>query len=150
MINTNTNKRSITLTEDLIEDWVKNTGKPKELLEEMLKLHYKYLDYLIDNDPNAIIIKFPMLGKLRFNFLLGKQFKTKMPNSKGIKEKFSTLEKIMRKEGNRIINFNMPMLGKQMYQKTLNYPQGLYVKMYKYWTVLENTTNEWYINNYEN
>ena len=40
-VNPNKRERTITLTEDLIDEWQKRTGKPRELLEEMLVLHNK-------------------------------------------------------------------------------------------------------------
>lgn len=150
MKNQNPNKRDITLTEDLIDEWVKETGKPKELLEEMLKLHYKYLDHIIDNEEKAIIINFPWLGKLRFNYLLGRQYTKKMPNSIGMKAKFDRLYDIMLKEGNKVVNFNMPMIGKQYYQMACEYPSKMYIEFYKYVTIVEKENNKWYKENYEN
>lgn len=142
------NRKPIVLTEDLIDEWQKRTGKPRELLEEMLKLHYKYVNHLINNEPTAVIIMFPNLGKLRFNYFMykssisGRSAETLKPMT----DKFEVLQEIMRVEGNEIMNFNRPLLVKQFFKRTRKTIRGVYNKYYQYWLELERYHNEWFMN----
>ena len=149
-VNPNKRERTITLTEDLIGEWQKRTGKPRELLEEMLVLHYKYLDYAIDNEEKAIIINFPNLGKMSFNYLLSLRYANTQKYVTGIRKKLDKLIHLLETEGNNLLNFNSPMVARQIYMKTGRFPKGVYNKLYEYWNILEIDHNDNYRNKYEN
>lgn len=141
--------KSIVLTEDLIDEWVKRTGKDRKLLEEMLKLHHKYIDHVIENEPTALILSLPHLGTLRFNYYMAKNYLKRHDNglelNKPIVAKMNLLKEIMYTEGNKIKNFNRPAILKQFYKRTRKTYLALYERYYDLVKILEDYHNEFYM-----
>ena len=81
----------MTFTEDIVDEWEKRTGKSRELLEEMLRIHADYIYDKAVNDPEAYRLKLPNLALLNFNFFasdVGRvNYKDDEPLLKSIQEK---------------------------------------------------------------
>jgi hypothetical protein len=58
----------MTFLDEVVDEWEKRTGKSRELLEEMLRIHADYIYEKTVEDPNAYRINLPSLGLLNFNF----------------------------------------------------------------------------------
>lgn len=58
----------MTFTDEIVEEWQKRTGKPRELLEEMLRIHADYIYEKSVNDSESFRIHLPNLATLNFNF----------------------------------------------------------------------------------
>lgn len=139
------NRKPIVLTDELIDEWVKRTGKSRELLTEMLELHHKYIDYLIDNEPKALILSLPYLGSLRFNTQMAYNYMKRHPVTdaryKPIHDKMATLLELT---GNDIFNMkssNPLILVKLYYKLTGKRFLAMYEKYYSLVKILEEYNN---------
>ena len=63
-------KYPIVFREDVIDELEKRTGKPRELLDELISLHYASIDDIITNHETPYVISIPYIGKLRMNYFL--------------------------------------------------------------------------------
>lgn len=134
--------------EELIPTWAEKTGKPIELLEEMLKLHLKYIEHLKYENKECINIRLPKVGVLRLNYhLLSRFLKVNRSNSKyidNLKNKFQKLREIGKKEKWVSINFNRSLIAKSCYyirgRDTIK--DNFFVKYFVHILTLEDANNE--------
>ena len=87
---------------------------------------------------------------MSFNYLLSLRYANTQKNVTGIRKKLDKLIHLLETEGNNLLNFNSPMVARQIYMKTGRFPKGVYNKLYEYWNILEIDHNKNYRNKYEN
>lgn len=142
------NRPPIILTEDIIKIWVERTGKSEEILKDILKHHHDYLNKKINEEPTAVIINIPWLGKLRFNYYLGLSYlSTKQRMNRitdPVHKKITHLKSILKKDGRQIKNFNRPSLYRQYYYLTKEFSRRVYDLFYIMWKKLEDEHNDYY------
>lgn len=139
---------SIVLTDDLIKIWAERTGKSEEILRDVLKHHHDYLNKKVNEDPTAIIINIPWLGKLRFNYYLGLSYlsaKGKINTVTDIvHQKVTRLREILKRDGKQIKNFNRPAIYRQHLHLTKEFTRRVYDLFYIMWKRLEDEHNDYY------
>ncbi len=142
------NRPSIILTDDLIKIWAEKTGKSEEVLRDILKHHHDYLNKKINEDPTAIIINIPWIGKLRFNYYLGLSYlsakKKKNKVTDIVHQKVTYLREILKKDGRQIKNFNRPAVYRQYLNLTKEFSRRVYDLFYIMWKKLEDEHNDDY------
>lgn len=138
--------RPICFTEDIIEILSARTGKDKVLLADIIKNNINYLKKSITTNDELVLVNFPNLGKMRFNYYLGLcvlSNSTKSVYYKFITNKINYLKGILKKpEGNDIKNFNKPLLFISIRKKEDNVERNIIPSFYKYWKILETIHNE--------
>jgi len=144
MFNQEAKRKPIVLTDELIDIWTERTGKPRELLVEMLDLHHEYIQHLVKNEPDALIIKLPYLGRLRFNYLLGLSYTKWTASHLPIAAKIVKMKELLDLEGNKLKNFNLPLFIKQNHVILGAKARTPIPLFYTYWKALEEKHNEWY------
>lgn len=108
--NNDPKRKTISFTNEMIDEWVEKTGKPRELLEEMYKLHIKYVKKLQFETPEAINIKLPALGVLRLNFYLALRYRTVYSKTNEVlNKKIKLLEECIKNHGWSFLNFKRPL-----------------------------------------
>jgi len=142
-------KKPIVLTEDLIKIWSERTGKDEALLKELLALHTKYIDHLIDNEEGCLSINLPNMGKLRQNYYMSLSYLQYIEKGSRYFEWLTKKVDLMREIGSAInhdaINYNRPIFTKQIYKIFKNKAKGAFAKFYMYWNMIENSHNDWYV-----
>ncbi len=141
-------RKPIVLTEDLIKIWSERTGKPEPLLKEMLSLHYKYIDHLIDTKEDCLSIGLPNMGRLKLNYYMSLSYLNYLsPNNRyydWIVTKVDMLKRIGKDIDFDAINYNRPIFTKQLFKIFGEQSKGAFEKFYTYWNMIENAHNEWY------
>jgi hypothetical protein len=139
--------KPICFTDDILEELSSRTGKDVKLLRDILKHNISYLKKSILSNEELVLINFPNLGKMRFNYYLGgcalasKEGQTK--KYKYLSDKLKYLREILKKpEGNDIKNFNKPLLFISIRKKEENVEKNIMPSFYKYWKILETIHNE--------
>lgn len=138
-------QNNISFTEDIIKEVAKRTGKDEKLIEEIYKTNLKYIHEEIKKDDSIIIVNFPNLGKMRFNYYLGLCYLNSLSKSTHraeIRRRTNTLKKILdENKGNELKNFNFPIV----YTGVLNLKNtrnNAIKEFYKNWGILEEKHNE--------
>lgn len=98
------------------------------------------------SDKELVLINFPNLGKMRFNYYLGLCTMSDNNNLKYysyISDKIKYLKNVLKKPGgNDIKNFNKPLLFISIRKKEENVDRNIISSFYKYWKILETIHNE--------
>lgn len=139
--------KPITFTDDILEELSKRTGKEKDLLKDILKHNIAYLKKSILTNDELVLINFPNLGKMRFNYYLGGCTLSSKNNQsvkyKYLSNKMKYLRDILKKpEGNDIKNFNKPLLYISIRKREEEVDKNIMPSFYKYWKILETIHNE--------
>jgi len=138
--------KPICFTEDILEELSAKTGKDKILLADIIKHNVLYLKKSITSDEQLVLVNFPNLGKMRFNYYLGLCVLSDNDNSKYysyISDKIKYLKSILKNPGgNDIKNFNKPLLYISIRKKEDNVDRNIVSSFYKYWKILETIHNE--------
>jgi hypothetical protein len=138
--------KPVCFTEDILEELSLRTGKDKKLLADIMKHNTSYLKKSIIAEEDLVLINFPNLGKMRFNYYLGLCTFTTKSNSlhyKYLTNKINYLKAILKKpEGNEIKNFNKPLLYISIRKKEEDVERNIVPSFYKYWKILETIHNE--------
>lgn len=138
--------KPICFSEDILEELSNRTGKDKELLADIMKHNISYLKKSIITNDELVLINFPNLGKMRFNYYLGActlANTTLKTYYKHITNKINYLKTILKKpEGNDIKNFNKPLLYISIRKREDNVERNIIPSFYKYWKILETIHNE--------
>ena len=139
-------EKPICFTEDILEELSAKTGKDKALLADIIKHNISYLKKSILTKDDLVLINFPNLGKMRFNYYLGLCTLSSKKNSvqnRYISNKINYLKGILKNpEGNDIKNFNKPLLLISARKKESNIEKNIMPYFYKYWKILETAHNE--------
>lgn len=128
------NRRNLSFTSDIIDEWVERTGKPRELLEEMFELHLEYVDKLKKETPDAINIRLPALGVLRLNYFMARAYTVNRNIAiiaDVVRQKIKVLDKVREKRGYNVLNFRRPMFYLQYMSMTKKYLKYKFKKFYK-------------------
>lgn len=140
-----TNK-SLYFTEDIIEELSAKTGKDKALLSDIIHHNLNYLKKEISNNEEIVVVNFPNLGKLMFNYYLGKCSISLIQNKKInalIKKRVNFLNSILTKfNDNSLKVFNKPIVSTLIYQLTGSTSRNSMKSFYKDWKELENKHNK--------
>lgn len=138
--------KPICFTEDILEELSARTGKDKALLADIIKHNISYLKKSITTDEELVLINFPNLGKMRFNYYLGGCTISNSDNDKSYKyleDKMKYLKNILKLPGgNEIKNFNKPLLFISARKKEGEVEKNIIPHFYKYWKILEIAHNE--------
>jgi hypothetical protein len=138
--------KPICFTEDILEVLSAKTGKDKALLADIIKHNILYLKKSITSDEQLVLVNFPNLGKMRFNYYLGLCVLSDKDNSRYynyISDKIKYLKNILKNPGgNDIKNFNKPLLYISIRKKEDNVDRNIIPSFYKYWKILETIHNE--------
>lgn len=137
--------KPITFTDDILEELSSRTGKSKELLKDILKHNIAYLKKSIISNEDLVLINFPNLGKMRFNYYLGgcTLSNNGATSYRYLANKMKYLKEVLKKpEGNDIKNFNKPLLFISIRKREENVDKNIIPSFYKYWKILENIHNE--------
>lgn len=138
--------KPICFTEDILDVLSAKTGKDKVLLADIIKHNIAYLKKEIVSNNELVLVNFPNLGKMRFNYYLGLCVISDSGYSKRYKyisHKIEYLKNILKKSGgNDIKNFNKPLLFISIRKKEENVDRNIISSFYKYWKILEIIHNE--------
>lgn len=138
--------KPICFTEDILELLSAKTGKDIPLLADIIKHNISYLKKSIIADEKLVLVNFPNLGKMRFNYYLGLCVISDNNNLKYynyISNKIKYLKEILKNpRGNDIKNFNKPLLFISIRKKEENVDRNIITSFYKYWKILETIHNE--------
>ena len=138
--------KPICFIEDMLEELSLRTGKDKVLLADIIKNNINYLKKSITTNDELVLVNFPNLGKMRFNYYLGLctlTTKSNLLHYKYITNKINYLKAILKKpEGNDIKNFNKPLLYISIRKKEEDVERNIVPSFYKYWRILETIHNE--------
>lgn len=135
------NRPAIVLTDDVIEEWQKRTGKPIELLEDMYMWHTKYIKHLTETKEDAVQIKLPKIGRLYFNPSLAASSKISKKN-KEIEEIIEKRIQTLIYQKVRTLHNNIPMV-RRVYEKYVGKRAarvGAY--LHRYWRIVEQYNDE--------
>lgn len=138
--------KPICFTEDILEELSVKTGKDKAFLADIIKHNISYLKKSILTSDELVLVNFPNLGKMRFNYYLGVCILASKKNSvqhRYISNKINYLKSILKKpEGNDIKNFNKPLLYISARKIESTVEKNIIPYFYKYWKILEIAHNE--------
>lgn len=139
--------KPICFTEDILEVLSAKTGKDQALLADIIKHNISYLKKSIISDKELVLINFPNLGKMRFNYYLGlctiSDNRDNLKHYSYISDKIKYLKEILKKpNGNDIKNFNKPLLFISIRKKEESVDRNIITSFYKYWKILETIHNE--------
>lgn len=135
----------IAFTEDILEELASRTGKDKDLLKDILKHNIAYLKKSIVEKEDLVLVNFPNLGKMRFNYYLGGCTLSNggFKSYKYLSDKIKYLKEVLKKpEGNDIKNFNKPLLYISVRKREEEVDKNIIPSFYKYWKILETIHNE--------
>ena len=137
--------KQIYFTEDIVEELSAITGKDKQLISDIIKHNISYLKKSIQTDDELVLVNFPNLGKMRFNYYLGHCLSSHVNRSKKysyVINKVKYLRDILRKKGGgEVKNFNKPILHNSI-SRLEEIPRNIFPFFYKYWKILETKHNE--------
>lgn len=145
MVNPNKdpNRRVMSQTKDIIDEWVIRTGKPRELLEEMYVLHTKYVKKLTRETPDALNIRLPALGVLRMNRYLSVRYHTLYDKTNDVlNAKLKILDDITKEHGWDFLNFKIPMFRTQYWKIFKNKADAMLQRFYTIIKLIEDVNNE--------
>ena len=133
----------MTFTEDIVDEWEKRTGKSRELLEEMLRIHADYIYDKAVNDLEAYRLKLPNLALLNFNFFasdVGRvNYKDDEPLLKSIQEKRINLINNFTTDE---VNFLQPQCLTDELKADKRYIRRIYFKMKEFYDRMAERSNE--------
>lgn len=139
-----TQKNNISFTEDVIKEVSKRTGKSEELIKNIYKTNLKYFHEKIKKEDDLLIVSFPNLGKMRFNYYLGLCYMSSSSQAQRakVKKRVNALKEVLKEEnGNQLKNFNFPIVYTGILN--LNNTRNNAIKVfYKNWAILEEKHNE--------
>lgn len=139
-------EKKIFLTEDILKELSDKTGLELQLIEEVYKKNLEYIRKSILNIPEIVIISFPNLGKLRYNYYLAGCFKTRTKDiltKKRVEVKLKYLRTFLKEEkGNRLRNFNKPILFNAIGYLEGKFTRNVINNFYNNWKKLEDKHNE--------
>lgn len=140
-------EKPIYFTEDILELLSAETGKNKELLADIIKHNISYLKKSIISDEELVLVNFPNLGKMRFNYYLGlcvlSYNRDNTKHYKYVTNKVRYLKSLLKIPGaNEIKNFNKPLLFISIRKKEKDVDRNILSSFYKYWKILETIHNE--------
>ena len=148
--NNDPNRKTISFTDEMIDEWAEKTGKPRELLEEMYKLHIKYVKKLQFETPDAINIRLPALGTLRLNFYLALRYRTVYSKvNKIINNKIKLLEECISNHGWLFLNFKRPLFLTQHNRINKEKTKRSLQNFYNIVKSIENKVNDDFIKKYK-
>lgn len=138
--------KAIYFTEDIIEELSAKTGKDKVLLADIIKQNISYLKKSISEDEKIVVVSFPNFGKMLFNYYLGGCSIARTNNNKlkeDLKDRVNYLySMLIVKDGNKLKNFNKPILSTLTYNLLSKTPRNIINTFYKNWKILEDKHNE--------
>jgi hypothetical protein len=138
--------KTLYFTEDIIDLLAAKTGKNKVLLADIIKQNNNYIRSSILKDSDIVVINFPNLGKMMFNYYLGRCQAAKSNSVKKIaflRKKLNYLLEVANKEGkNSLKNFNRPIVSTLTYNLFGEAPRNILTSFYKNWKVLEEKHNK--------
>lgn len=141
-----TNNENLVLTQDVLKEVAKRTGQELHIVEEIYKINIEYVKRTITDDSKIIIVSFPNLGKLRFNYYLGLCYmgRTKDYEIKTrVREKINHLREILKEvDGGKLKNFNKPIVYNSISYVNKKFTKNVFNNFYKHWKILEETHNE--------
>lgn len=139
-------KKPILFTQDIIEECSKRTGKSVELINEVYKINLEYIKKEIKENKEIVLVSFPNLGKLRFNYYLGLCSKVvnKSPDTKKrIEERLDFIRVLLKKEkGGELKNFNRPAVFNLFSGISDTFPGNIMKDFYKNWKAIEERHND--------
>jgi hypothetical protein len=141
--------KQVYFTEDIVEELSAITGKDKELIADIIKHNIFYLKRSIQADEELVLVNFPNLGKMRFNYYLGMCLVNYLGRAKKydyLKKKIRYLREVLKKkDGGELKNFNKPLVHNSIRHREKDVPRNILPFFYKYWKILETTHNEEHI-----
>ena len=142
-------KYPIVFREDVIDELEKITGKPRELWDELISLHYARIDDIITNHETPYVISIPYIGKLRMNYFLTMSYRHTYYD-KSVDKHLEFFRMLIQKGGKRLKNFRKPIILTQ-YVHLLNRSAKRAVKdFYVFVRAVEERHNEWYNKKFKN
>ena len=140
-------EKPICFTDDILELLSAKTGKNKALLADIIKHNISYLKKSIISDEELVLVNFPNLGKMRFNYYLGlcvlSYNSDNTKHYKYVTNKVRYLKSLLKIPGaNEIKNFNKPLLFISIRKKEKDVDRNILSSFYKYWKILETIHNE--------
>lgn len=133
-------------TDDILEELSAKTGKDKALLADIISTNLLYLKSCINENPKIVVINFPNLGKMMFNYYLGccsiprvtnNNIKAKIINKVNYLYEVKTVKK-----EDKLRNFNKPMVSTLLYNLIGKTPKNIINSFYKSWKILEIKHNQ--------
>lgn len=138
--------KSIYFTSDILDELSEKLGKDREVIEDIIKHNIDYVRKSMVDSPEVVVINFPNFGKMRFNYYLGGCVIARLnsrESTRWLKDKIEYLRGILKKDdGDKIKNFNKPMLHSLYYNLKKEVPRNIIHAFYKTWKVLEEEHNK--------
>ena len=138
--------KAIYFTNDIIKELSAKTGKDEALLADIIKQNLAYLKKSISNNEQIVVVGFPNFGKMLFNYYLGGCSIARTSSIKlkeGFKDRVNYLySKLIIKNGNKLRNFNKPVISTLVYNLTGATPKNIMYTFYKNWKILEDKHNK--------
>jgi hypothetical protein len=132
--------------EDIVEILSKKTGKSEELISDIIHHNLNYLREEISKNEDVVVVSFPNLGKLMFNYYLGKcslAFVSNKTLKSTIRKRVDFIRDILTNFGSNSLKiFNKPILSTLTYQLEGQVQKNPIKTFYKDWIVLENKHNQ--------
>jgi hypothetical protein len=142
-------KYSIVFREDVIDELEKRTGKPRELLDELIQLHYDRIDDIMTNHETPYIISIPYIGKLRMNYMLTMSYR-KNYFDKSVDKHIEFFRGLINKGEKTLINFRKPIILNQYVYITGDKLRTVCKTFYTYVRAIEEIHNKWYVEKFKN
>jgi hypothetical protein len=142
-------KYSIVFRDNVIDELALRTGKSRELLEELVQLHYDRIDDIITNHETPYIIAIPYLGKLRMNYLLTMSFRKNFCD-KSVDKHVDFFKDLIKKGQATLKNFRKPII---LTQYMVIFDEVIRAKCRNFYNtvrVIEERHNEWYNKKFKN
>lgn len=138
--------KPIYFKEDIVEILSQKTGKSKEVISDIIHHNLNYLKEEISKNEDIVVVNFPNLGKLMFNYYLGKcslSFVNNKALKSTIKNRVDFIKNLLISFGSNSLKiFNKPILSTLTYQLEGKTQKNPIKTFYKDWKVLENKHNE--------
>lgn len=138
-----THKYNIVYKEDIIKELAERTGKPIEFLDEMVTLHYEYLNHVVKTFDEPVMITIPYFGKLRMNYLMARAYYA-YTKDESVLPSIDLLNKVIETEGYDFKNLTKPLILRQYMTLIGKSPRAKFKEFYKFVRLVEDNHNKWY------